>query len=154
MSRDEVVPDAVSENWEGVLEEARAQAEQYRTDDWDALVVHPGDVTAVSGEPFGVDVLAPGEEYELVQTVAEEHDFDQSQIYRQAGEIIFVLAIFEATADDVAVLVPLFLSQADLQRLRGRARERGAMPVHVRPLSDESRVTFTVDDPDLFFGDQ
>lgn len=152
MARDKLVPDAVSSGWDTVIEEAEQFAAEYRDDGWEAAVVHPGDVTPLSDDPLGLDVLAPGDEFETVQALVEAHAFDSSHVYRQDSDgIVLVLTVFEATADDVAVLVPAFVSKHDLAELEAPVRESGQMPVHVRPLSDDMRTTFTVADPDLFF---
>lgn len=151
MSNDEVLPEAVSANWDVVIEEATEQAEQYREDGWEAVVVHPGDVTAVFDDPLGLDVLASRTEFERVQSLAESHTFDRSHVYRRDGGVVFVLTVFEATADSVAVFVPTYVSKEDLDQLFDRARAADELPIHVRPLSDDARVTFVIDDPDLFF---
>jgi hypothetical protein len=51
----------------------------------------------------------------------------------------------------VAVVVPAFLDLAESDSLEERATDAGVMYTHVRPLSDDSRVTFTHEDPALFF---
>jgi len=56
-----------------------------------------------------------------------------------------------ATGAELAVAVPAFLTRQELPEIEGTAVERGEMRTHVRPLSDDARVTFTHDDPDLLF---
>lgn len=153
MPRDPLVPEAVSTNWETVIDDAEAMASEY-DEDWETLVVHPGDVTALFEEPFGLDVLAPGDEYERVERLAEACQFDQSHVYRRdTGGLVLYLTIFEATTAPAAVLVPAFVSKADLEQLAGPAREADEMQLHVRPLSDDARATFVANDPGLFFED-
>lgn len=152
MVRDKLVPDAVSSGWDAVIEEAEQFAAKYRYDGWEATVVHPGDVTALSEDPLGLDVLAPGDEFETVKSLVEAHEFDTSRVYRRDDDgILLVLTVFEATADERAVLVPAFVSKHDLAELETAVRESGQMPIHVRPLSDDLRASFAVSDPDLFF---
>lgn len=152
MSRDKLVPEAVSANWDAVAEEAQTLADDYREEGWETLVVHPGDVTPVFEDPFGLDVLAPRSEFEEVKTHADASAFDTSHVYRQlSGNTVLLLLVFEATADSVAVLVPAYVSEEDLDRLFTPSREAGEMQTHVRPLTDDERVTFTTDDPSLFF---
>jgi hypothetical protein len=54
-------PEAVTERWQEVLADAAAVAAEYREAGWETLVVSPGDVTPLDGDPFGLDVLAPDE---------------------------------------------------------------------------------------------
>ena len=105
-------PPAVGERWRALLEDAETTAAEYAADGYDTIVVHPGDVTPVTGEPYGLDVLAPGDEFEALEELVESATFDTSHVYY---------------ADE------------------------GVIYTHVRPLSDDSRVTFTHDDPSLFF---
>jgi hypothetical protein len=57
----------------------------------------------------------------------------------------------EAADDEVAVVVPTFFDSEAAAPLATRAREAGRTYTHVRPPADDSRVTFTHDDPELFF---
>ncbi|MEF8813892.1 MAG: hypothetical protein V5A55_08740 [Halovenus sp.] len=43
------------------------------------------------------------------------------------------------------------LTRQELLELEGAAVDRGEMRTHVRPLSDDARVTLPHADPDLFF---
>lgn len=151
MSRDKLLPETVMAEWEAVVEEADGLAAEYEDDGWDAVVVHPGDVTAVLGEDYRFDVLAPGSEYQRVQEAVAEHDFDRSHVYREtSGDVAFFLTVFEADATEVVVLVPTYVEIPEFDRLMDLARSDGAVPIHVRPLSDDERVSFAVDDPTLF----
>ena len=105
-------PPAVEQRWGELLEDAETTAAEYDADGYETRLVHPGDVTPVTGEPYGLDVLAPGDEFEALEALVERATFDTSHVYY---------------ADE------------------------GVMYTHVRPLSDDSRVTFTHDDPSLFF---
>jgi hypothetical protein len=115
-------------------------------------------VSLLVGTPFGLDVLAPGEEFEALETLTETATFDTSHVYRtDDGAARLLVVVVEGTlpesadGDDVAVVVPAFLSLDRAGPLQQRAREEGVMYTHVRPLSDDARVTFTHDDPALFF---
>lgn len=148
----ETPPQAVAERWEELLGDADEIAEEYVEDGWEALVVHAGDVTPRTGDPFGLDVLAPGDEFEALEELVEDVTFDTSHVYRrEEGGARFLIVAVEAREDEVAVVVPAFLALADEGELRSTAIAEGVMYTHVRPLSDDARVTFTHDDPELFF---
>ena len=146
-------PPAVGERWQALLEDAETTAAEYAADGYETLVVHPGDVAPVTGEPYGLDVVAPGEEFESLEALVERATFDTSHVYRaEAGSTRFLVVVVEGTTDEggVAVVVPAFLAD-EPPELAERATDEGVMYTHVRPPSDDSRVTFTHDDPSLFF---
>lgn len=145
-------PEAVSDRWQELLDDADATAEEYREGDWEVLQIRPGDVTPRPGEPFGLDVLAPGDEYDRLEETVDRVSFDTSHVYRaEEDEVRFYIVVVEASEAGVAVIVPAFLPLEDEAALAERAGEDGAMYTHVRPLSDDTRVTFTHEDPGLFF---
>jgi len=146
------IPDAVAERWETVLEDADATAAEYEEDGWETLLLHPGDVTPLTAESFGLDVLLPGNEYEALTEAVEDATVDSFQVFRavEEGTYYYVVA-FEATEADLAVVCPLFVPGPAADRIEAQAREAGRLPIHARPLSDDSRVTFTSEDPELFF---
>lgn len=148
-------PSAVVDRWEELLADADATAAEYRQAGWETLVVSPGDVTPLDGDPFGLDVLAPGEEVEVLETLVDDVTFDTSHVYHAEEDgVRFVIVAVEAGADEVAVVVPAFFDLGAAADLEERALEAGVMYTHVRPLSDDARVTFTHDDPGLFFDDE
>jgi hypothetical protein len=105
-----------------------------------------------SDDHFGLNALAPDSEYDRVRSLVERHAFDRSHVYRRTDEeVTFFLCVFEATDDDVVVLVPAYATERDLDMLYPLARSAGEMPVHVRPLEYVERATLTVADPALFF---
>ena len=143
---------AVSGRWSELVAHAETVAEEYRDDGWDPLVVHTGDVTPLFDDPFGLDVLSPGSEFEGVKALSDDVRFDTSHVYRgEEGSVRFLLIVAEASEERRSVLVPAYLSLEDVPRLEKRAREEGAMYTHIRPLSDDARVTFTHEDPEPFF---
>lgn len=145
-------PQVVTERWEELLEDADGIAGEYAEDGWESLLVHPGDVTPRTGDPYGLDVLAPGDEYEALEALVDDVSFDTSHVYRmEEGGVRFLIVAVEASDDEVAVVVPAYLAMTDEEELRSTATEAGVMYTHVRPLSDDARVTFTHEDPDLFF---
>jgi len=143
-------PPAVEERWQELLDDAETTAAEYRADGAETLLIHPGDVTPVTGEPYGLDVLAPGDEFERLEALVERATFDTSHVYyADEGGTRFFLIVVEG--EGVVVIVPAFLAIGRTARLAEQATDEGAMYTHVRPLSDDERVTFTHEDPELFF---
>ncbi|WP_101294028.1 DUF7529 family protein [Halegenticoccus soli] len=150
------------EIWEGVVEDAAATAAALREEGWEALELHPGDVTPLppptatdggDGE-FGLDVLVPGDEFDAVASFVGETSFDEYEVYRaREGGVVFLLLVMKAAASKRAVLVPLYYAVHDARPMLDRAREEGRMRTVVRPLSDDRRVVFTQEEPARLFPD-
>jgi len=154
MTDSEGLPESASAAWWRLMDEAEELATDYREPGCDVVVVHPGDVTAVNrSDQFGLNVLAPDSEYDRVRSLAERHSFDRSHVYRRVeGEVRFFLCVFEGSGGEAVVLVPAYATETDLDMLYPLAQEADEMPVLVRPLEYDERVTLRVADPDLFFG--
>lgn len=145
-------PPAVAERWDDVLADARATAEEYREDGWDVLELHPGDVTPLLEDPFGLDALAPDNEYEELKAVVEGITFDRTSVYHaEDGGVRFYVTVPEAVAASQAVVIPTFLLLSEMPPVQEKAETEGVMFTHVRTLSADERVTFRHDDPGLFF---
>lgn len=160
-------PPAVSERWPELLDDAEGIAAEYEDEGWQTVVVPTGDVTPMTGDPFGFNVLAPGDVFRTLQDLVEEVTFHSSHVYRhEEGGARFYIVVVEGTSGgvdedgasdggdaegDVAVVVPTYLTVDAASMLQEPAEAAGAMYTHVRPLSNDERVTFSHDDPDLFF---
>lgn len=149
----------IVDRWEAVIDDMEATATEYRERGWDVVELHPGDVTplpparggeALDDDRVGLDVLVPDNEFEAVEGASSDATFDGYEAYRaQVGSVVFAVVAVEATASELAVLVPLYYRAADAQEMTKRALERGQIDLFVRPLSDDRRVVFTQDDPAL-----
>lgn len=149
---DDGYPPAVADRWDDVLADARATAAEYRDRGWTVTVIHPGDVTVLTDDPFGLDVLAPDGEFADLEAAVDRASFEETRVYRVDDDAVrFYVVCPEAPVAEEAVVVPAFLPLASAQALHRRATEAGAMYTHVRTLSGDVRVTFTHDDPDPFF---
>jgi hypothetical protein len=147
------------DRWEAVLDDMEATATDYRENGWTVVELHPGDVTplppAMGGEALdddrvGLDVLVPDNEFEEVETAAADATFDSYDAYRaQAGSVVFAVVAVEATASELAVLVPLYYRAADAKEMARRALDRGRLDLFVRPLADDRRVVFGQEEPEL-----
>jgi len=145
------VPDAVADHWTELLADARATAAEYRDRGWDVLLVHTADATVVEE---GLDVLIPDNEYDELAALAEQADFDTSRVFTNtAGGVRFLLIVVEATETEQAVAVPAYFAVAEEPALREQGTTAGALTTKIRALGSESRVTFTHDDPMLFFSE-
>ncbi len=141
--------------WEAVIDDMEATAAEYREEGWEALELHPGDVTALPATPeieteqVGLDVLVPDNEFEELSSLVESADFDEYEVFRaQEGDVVFLVLAMQDPNTERAVLVPLYYTSTDAQYMIPRVRDAGRMQTYVRPLSDEERVVFTQTDPD------
>jgi hypothetical protein len=149
----------VVDRWEAVVEDMETTAAEYRDAGWTAVELHPGDVTplpparggeALDDDRVGLDVLVPDNEFETVESRAQDATFDSYEAYRaQVGSVVFVVVAIEATASELAVLVPLYYRADESRKMAARALERGRIDLFVRPLADDRRVVFSQEEPAL-----
>lgn len=149
---------ALRDHWDDLVADLEATAAELEAADWDALALHVGDVTtATTGDPPGLDVLVPHNEYKaLVETVSDGAAFDETAVYRRAaGGVTFLLFVLRDPGRRAAVLIPAFYPQRgdDAAALAEHAHTAGVVHVLVRPLERDRAVTFAIDDPDLVFPD-
>jgi len=139
--------------WQDLLADAEATAEEYREDGWETHLLTPGDVTPRydSEEPYGLDVLVPESEFELVDGLREETTFESSDVYAQTiGPIVFLLTAELTTGANTAVLVPAYFNHVNDADLLAAAAEGEGMRLHLRSLGSDHRVTFIHEDHTLF----
>jgi len=145
----------IADVWEDVVDDMEATAAEYRDRGWTVATVHPGDVTALDGAEggrWGLDVLAPGDEFETVEElVAGDRSFDESEVYRAELEDLVVMVVAMLDGDtEHAVLFPAYYDVADATGMLDRARETGEIRTHLRPLDQRAVVTFRHADVELF----
>lgn len=143
--------------WEEIVDEQASMAEAYREEGWEAIELHPGDVSIRTGtdedDRFGFDVVVPGSEFEeLKEAIEAGAAFEAYELFGdiESGMAV-VLAAMEASVDQLAVLYPLYYKQGRLAEIKDQIDEASALYTHVRPLNQRTIVTFTHDNPALFF---
>ena len=146
----------VAELWEDLLAELGVTAEQYRADDWETVELHPGDVTALSGQygdRVGFDVLVPDDEYRALEAWFDAGlGVDDCEVYRTAvGDVVLLLVVVRDETDRRAVLYPAFYDLGDdrARSLLETAARSGAVRTYLRRLSGDY-VELRHDDPGLF----
>jgi len=139
--------------WEDLQADAEATAEEYREDGWETHLLTPGDVTARydSEQPYGLDVLVPGSEFELVDDLRAETAFESGDVYaRTIGPVVFLLIVELSRDTDDAVLIPAYYNHVTDDGLLAAAADGDGMRIHLRSLGSDHRVTFTHEDHTLF----
>jgi len=144
---------AVREHWDDLVGDMEATAAEFEDAGWDALQLHPGDVTAVTGDRWGFDVLVPDDEFEQLHEWVDDGAFDEHDVYRVESGIVFALVVLRDEADERAVCCPLYYDDATVKGLCDLAGQQGRVFTHVRNLAEEY-VTFTHEEPSLFFPDE
>jgi len=150
--------------WERVIEDMHATADGYREEGRTVIECHPGDVATLTGEPrtaaeltgesdpdrrVGLDIVVPGDEFEGVRSALTGPDPTYVDVFQATGNgMVFLL--FALQWPETVVFVPAYYDQSDEEALRNVTREDG-LSVYVRPLTDEDRVVFTLDDADPCF---
>lgn len=149
----------VLEFWDEVMADMEATAEEYREAGWETLALHPGEVTTLPAGPtdeggfvddrVGFDVLVPGDEFERVQELVADADFDAYEAYRaEEGDVVFLVVAMKAPDEGLAVVYPLYYRVTEAQPMIEEARQKGLLKSWVRPLDDEERVVFSQEDPE------
>jgi len=160
--RADAVASRVRPVWDRVIEDAAATAEAYREDGWDAIVCHPGDVTAVGDADAeredartGIDVLVPDDEFERVAAAVEGPGaFDEVDVFRaEERGIVFFVAALENAAAETAILVPAYYDVRNAEHFLATVAREGELRLHVRPLDCRRVFTFAQDDPSPFLPD-
>lgn len=145
------VPKAVENRWTDLIADTEATAAEYEAAGYETLAVHPGDVVVLHDD-LAVDVLAPGDEYERATELASEASVDEFDVYTaQEGGVAFALVAALDHERSTAVCVPIYVKLSEADELMEAATSEGYVDLHVRPLSNDSRVAFTLEEPTLLF---
>lgn len=153
---DDLASSPVGDVWDVLLEDLAATAGEYRDEGWETLELHPGDVTALSGEfgdRVGLDVLIPDDEYRDLESWFDAGlTVDGYEVYREVVEGVVLLLV--VVRDDDAERAVLFPAYYDLDDDRARALfdrvdRTGTLHTYLRRLSG-AFVELRHDDPALF----
>lgn len=141
-------------NWEQLIDDMAATADQYREEGWEALEVHPGDISAFPGESgrAGFELLAPDNEFDPVADAFDATSgFEESEVFRavEAG-MVYVLIVLAAPDIETVVLLPAYYSHGNDRAFVEYLEANESVPVHVRPLDQRRVLTFSHADPSLF----
>jgi hypothetical protein len=141
---------ATEDHWKQLVMEMETSAGEHRNAGWETVVLHP-EASGVldDGEP-GLAVVVPREEFDELDRAASSHEIDEYEVLRaDFADEIHVLTILYTADAEVAIFLPAAL---DADRLDGlRAVVDGTFYSHVTPPDDDATVSFTHDDPSLFF---
>ena len=143
---------AVREHWDDLIGDMEATASEFEERGWTVLQIHPGDVTAVTGDRWGFDVLVPDDEFDELRRWVESGSFDEHDVYRVESGIHFALVVLKDASDERAVCCPLYFDDDAVEGLGELASRADMLYTHVRNLAEEY-VTFTHEEPSLFFPD-
>ncbi|MFC6731483.1 MULTISPECIES: hypothetical protein [unclassified Haladaptatus] len=137
----------VSGQWDAVLADMEATAEEYRDDNWEVVELHPGDSVAIADEVrYGIDLIVSSSEFEeLAGWMDNEHaEFDSYEVFRAGNEdIIYLLLVIRDERAKRAICLPAYYDVRAGGDMISRAREEGVVYTHVRRLSTDRIITFT-----------
>jgi hypothetical protein len=140
---------AVREHWDDLVADMAATAADLRGEGREVLELHPADVTVVSRNRRGFDVLVPDDEFETLRDWVAEAAFPEHRVYRAEAGMVFLLVVLDDPDADLAVCCPLYYEPSEAETLRELATVDGELRTHVRRLSDSS-VTLTHEDVEPF----
>ena len=139
-----------------MVAEMAATAEQYREEGWEAVTLHPGDVTVVPAdhEQFGLVSVVSDGEFETLLSVVEGRTFSSHEVYRDATDaMVFLLVVTESDDSEAVVLSPAYYERTPDGEGELRSHD-GELFTRIRNLAGDDVVTFSHDDPDPFFPDE
>ncbi|APX97334.1 DUF7529 family protein [Natronorubrum daqingense] len=160
--------------WDTLLEDARAIAEEYRANGWDAIVLEPDEIAPVAREErIGFDVAVSTDEYQVLEDVIERGNvtITAAEVYYRPppdeSDRRLALAVERDDESETAVIVPLAYDVSDAQHVFETALTQEELLVHVLSAgatnadgegeSDSGRepepkrwISFSHDDPSLF----
>ncbi|MDB2225855.1 hypothetical protein PM076_15940 [Halorubrum ezzemoulense] len=142
------------DGWSAVIEDMEATATKYRERGWTALELHPGDSVLVdSDRRTGLDVVLPGSEFEELESLVDDRQFRDVEVFRAEGnELVYVLVVEIAPESETAVFVPAYYDPSQAAEKLESIREAGAVRLFCRRLNDDA-VRFVHDDPTPFLPD-
>lgn len=149
-----VIPE-LAEYWPEFQAEIDSVAEEYRTDGWTVVEVHPGDVVPLEpGEHdrWGLDIVVPDDELTAVRDAVADSTTTELELLRSTrGELVFQLVVAKDPDDHCLVLIPTYYSESNIAPLRAAAFDRGIVQIHLRPLKQSPVITFSHEEPAMFF---
>lgn len=142
--------------WGEFQREIESLADQHRDEGWEVLEVHPGDVHPIGPsdpERWGLDVVVPDDELSAVEKFVSDSAPTQFELFRSDGNgIVFQLVVAKDLDDKRVILIPTYYRESDVMTLRSAAIDQGVIPIRLRPLTQTPVITFSYEDPALFFG--
>ncbi len=147
--------ESVVSRWDRVLEDMTVTAAEYDEAGWETVELHPGNVTVTADaeDRDGVDVLVPNDEFDRLREAVADRTFDSYEVFQAVDEgVVFLLVALTDAAGEVAVFVPTYYDETDVEPLRAAVAD-DALAVAVRPLDDSEIVTFDLEEPEPVFPD-
>lgn len=140
--------------WERLIEDMEATAEEYRNSGWEAVELHPGDVSVFPGEQGrrGIELLVPDNEFDpMAEAFDAAEGFDSGEVYRASeNSILYFLVVMEDESTETAILLPAHYSHRRETDFVEMLQSASDVPIHVRPLNERRILTFAHKDPSLF----
>lgn len=147
----EPVPDAATGNhWKQLVLEMEEMADRHRSAGWATTVLHPAASGIVDDPEPGIGVVVPQEAFDALDTAVSTRTVDEYEVLRAdlPGEIQILTVLYTDDAE-TAVFLPAAVDADRLADLRPRVE--GRLYTHVTPPEADATISFTHDDPALFF---
>jgi hypothetical protein len=145
--------------WSDLREEIEALADDFEARGWEALVLNPGDVTAMPAhedapaEEPGFHLLVPESELEALTRFVEDDDatFDSFEVHGAAsGDLRLLVVATKAEDAQRVVCYPVYYEPEYSTAFVDAITERERVYTHVTNLAESHRVSFRHDRHELF----
>jgi hypothetical protein len=147
----EPVPDAATGNhWKQLVLEMEEMADRHRNAGWGTTVLYPTASGVVDDPEPGIGVVVPREAFDALDTAVSTRAVDEYEVLRAdlPGEIQILTVLYTDDAG-MAIFAPAAVDADRLADLRPRVE--GTLYTHVTPPEEDATISFTHDDPTLFF---
>ena len=147
----EPVPEAATGNhWKQLVLEMEGMADRHRSAGWATTVLHPTASGVVDDPEPGIGVVVPREAFDALDTAVSTRAVDEYEVLRAdlPGEIQVLTVLYTDDAE-AAVFLPAAVDADRLADLTDRVE--GTLYTHVTPPEEGATISFTHDDPTLFF---
>ncbi|PSP99202.1 hypothetical protein BRC89_05300 [Halobacteriales archaeon QS_4_70_19] len=147
----EEIPDgATGTHWKQLVLEMEESASRHGKSGWDTLTLHPTASGVVDDPESGIGVVVDREEFEGLDALVSRRQVNEYEVLRaDLPDEIQVLVILYTADAEAAVFLPAAVDADRLDDLREQVDEK--LFTHVTPEDDDETVSFTHDDPSLFF---
>jgi len=141
----------VGDGWSAAIEDMEATATEYRERGWETLELHPGDSVLVdSDRRTGLDVVLPGPEFADLESLVDDRQFRDVEVFRAEGdELVYLLVVEIDPESETAVFVPAYYDPSQSAETIESVEDAGSLPLFCRRLNDDT-VQFVHDDPTPF----
>jgi len=141
-------------HWDDLLDDIQAIAAEYKANDWETLVLHPGDIGTITQGDAGFRLIVPESELNSLTEAVEraEESFNEFELHRApTDDLLLFIVVVKSSEYNHAVLFPAYYEPDVNGEFVTAVREQRSVFTEITNLDQSRRYSFRHDDPSLFF---